>query len=137
MVIVACDLSRIRWGILGVQRHPQLRTEYEAKLDYRRLLKKRWGVPRRHQLFILNELIVDVFSAFNTEKNNFGSHSLLLKLLKRCTDDSRGRGVFAEWLAYSKYQILRMSNKKPGWSQLQFHTTVALTEQSPEPVLES
>lgn len=137
VVIVACDHSRVKWGVLGVQRHPQLRTEYEAKLDYRRLLKKRWGVPRRHQLFILNELIVDVFSAFNTEKNNFGSHSLLLKLLKRCTDDSRGRGVFAEWLAYSKYQILRMSNKKPGWSQLQFHTTVALTEQSPEPVLES
>lgn len=76
-------------GVSGVQGHPQLRTEYKAKLDYGRLLKKRWEVPRRHQVFILNELMVDVFSAFNTEKNNFGSCSLLLKLLKRCTDDSR------------------------------------------------
>lgn len=137
VVVVARDHS----GVRGRIRSPRSSSATHwvcSKAGLQETFKKEvGGVPKRHQLFILNELIVDVFSVFNTEKNSFGSHGLLLKLLKRCTDDSRGRGVFAECLACSKCQTLRMSNKNPGWSQLQFHTTVALREQSPEPVLES
>lgn len=47
-------------------------------------------VTGRHQILILSELTVDVFSAFNTEKSTWGregegsGQSLLLRLLKRC-----------------------------------------------------